>query len=446
MSADMIVKTSVVRGQVGNTTLHGEPVPGKIMFRETMTDIQVYVHPSSFKQGKLPPTNTSEELCKVLGIGDERMKRLIVEILFGDDHRDIEDMLSKQRVGAYDANDLEPILIEVTTQHRATSSSQIMKPPVNVGARPGAETNTMMPSKETSGSEITSSAEPAVLNEMFNESRPSKMPFSGYASSAWIPELTAREQKQAARHGEIGASIRIGGRQNVPPQTYPTLRTGYSAKKIKAGITLKPAMRPARKSSPHRSNHGRTPVIMTGRDQSREESVGIRGEHGVFNILRDIFGASIDESAWTSELRHHVAGYNPWVPVDPSALYSDFMVRDQNGVLANWMIANEVQVPADWEAEGKVKDMLYHIEVRSTAKPYVDDPFFMSHLQMDQAREIGGMRSRSRSGGPKEVFVIMRAYNVEGEEPRLEVYCDPWGMIERGELRRETLEWKVYVA
>jgi hypothetical protein len=435
-----------VRGQVGNTTLYGEPIPGKIMFRETMTDIQVYVHPSSLQHGKLPPRDTSEELCKVLGIGDERMKRLIVEILFEDDHRDIEDMLSKQRVGGYDTNDLEPVLIQVTTQNRKASSSQIVKPPVNVEARPRAETNTMMPSKEASGSAITPSAEPAVLNEMVNESRPSKMPFQGYASSASIPELTAREQKQAARHGEIGASIRIGGRGNVPPQTYPIPQTGYSAKKIKPGITLRPAIRPARKSSPHKSNHGRTPVIMTGHDQSREESVGIRGEHGIFNILRDIFGASIDESAWTSELRHHVAGYKPWVPEDPSALYSDFTVRDRNGVLANWMIANEVKVPADWEAEGRAKDMLYHIEVKSTAKPYVDDPFFMSHLQMDKAREIGGMRSPSRSGGPKEVFVILRVYDVEGEEPGLEVYCDPWGMMERGELSRETQEWKVYVA
>jgi hypothetical protein len=442
----MIVKTSVVRGQVGNTTLHGEPIPGKIMLRETMTDFQIYVHPGSLKHGKLPPRDTSEELCKVLGIGDERMKRLIVEILVEDDHRDIEDLLSKQRVGGYDANDLEPVLIQVSGQNRAASSSQIMKPPVNVEARHEAHTNTTMPSKEASGSEIISSAEPAAFNEMINESRPSKMPFQGYASSASIPEMTAREQKQAARHGEIGASIRIGGRENVPPQTYPVTQSGYSTNKIKPGKTLRPAIRPVRKSFPHKSNHERPPVITTGRDQSREENIGIRGEHAVFNILQDIFGASIDESAWTSELRHHVAGYKPWVPDDPTALYSDFTVRDRNGILANWMIENGVKVPADWEPEDKEKDLLYHIEVKSTAKPYVDDPFFMSHLQMNKAREIAGMKSRSGSGALKEVFVIMRVYDVEAEEPGLEVYCNPWGMLQREELRRETQEWRVCVA
>ncbi len=439
-----MVKTSVVRGQVGNTTLYGEPIPGKIMIRETMTDIRMYVHPRSLKHGRLPPRDTSEELCKCCGISDERMKGLIMHVLLEEDHQEIEDMLSKQRIGGYDANDLEAVPIKVTAQNRVSSSSQVEKAPSNVPARPEGQNSMPTHSKQTPSSEISSSAEPTVLNGVVNQSRPSKTPYQGYSSSASAPEMTARELKQAARHAEIGESIRINGRENIPSQTHASGETSYSAKKTKPNTMLRPTIRPARKSSPHKSTHERTAVMMTGRDQFREETIGIRGEEAVFYILKVIFGDAIDESAWTSELRHHVQGFKLWVPEDPTMLYSDFTIRDKNGYLMKWMIANNVTFPADWEAEADAEaaDILHHIEVKSTAKNLAD-PFFMSHLQMDKAMEISETK---RSRGPREVFVIFRVYDVEGKEPGLEIYCDPWSCIKSGRLSRETQEWRVSMA
>jgi hypothetical protein len=433
-SSDMIVKTSVVRGQVGNTTLYGEPIPGKIMLRETITDIQIYAHPESMKHGRIPSRDTSEEICKCCGIVDEKMKRLIVEVLLEEDHQEIEDMLSKNKVGGYDSNDLEAVPICVTAQNRVSSSNHARDAnSANADIRTGAQISMPLRSEETSHNQTEILPEPAVLSEMVNQSRPSKIPYQGYASSASIPEMNARELKQAARHVEIGSSVRVGGRDNVVPHFYGNVEN-TSRKKMNPNKVLKPSIRPARRSSLHRSTHGRPLAMMTNRNQSREESIGIYGEQAVFNILKDIFGAAINDSAWTSELRQHVEGCKPWVPEDPTVLYADFTVRDETGKLANWMIANGVKLPAGWAP----CDFLYHIEVKSTAKN-VDDPFFLSHLQMSKAKEI----SETRSKNPREVFVIFRVYDVESDEPGLEVYCDPWRMIESGRLNCEAQEWRV---
>ena len=177
-------------------------------------------------------------------------------------------------------------------------------------------------------------------------------------------------------------------------------------------------------------------VMMKNRDQSREESIGIYGEEAVFSILNDVFGPEIDDSVWTSELRHHVDGHKRWVPENQNALYSDFTVPDDYGTLAGWMVENGIQVPKDWLGA----KLLYHIEVKSTTKS-VDDPFFMSHLQMNKARKIG--EGTFNNNQPGEVFVIFRVYDAEGQEPGLAVYCDPWNMIQEGKLNCETREWKV---
>lgn len=89
----MVVKTSVVRGQIGNTTLYGDTMPGKMMLREMPNDIQLFVHPGSMKYGRLSPRDTSEEICKCCGIGEEKWKGLITDVLFEEDHQEIEDML-----------------------------------------------------------------------------------------------------------------------------------------------------------------------------------------------------------------------------------------------------------------------------------------------------------------------------------------------------------------
>lgn len=435
----MVVKTSLIKGQVGNTTIHGESIPGKIMLLETLTDVQIYVHPGSMKHGRLPAPDTSEELCKCCGIGDERMKSLVVNILLEDDHQELEDVLSKHRIGGFDENDLEAVPIKVPAQTRVSSSNHHHKPRADAEAPPEAPNSTEVPSKQAATSEIALPVKPSVLNEMVNQSRPSKIPYQGYSSTPSAPEMNARERQQAARYTNIGEVTRIGGRENVPQQTHSTSAQGYSARNIRPSKPLKPAVRSGRELSPQKSSYERPVVMMSGRDQSREESVGIHGEEAVFHTLKDIFGSEVDESMWTSELRHHVQGFMPWTPEDPTELYSDFTVRDRNGVLANWMLANKIQIPPGWEPA----DFRYHIEVKSTTKS-VEDPFYMSHLQMDKARRISEMEKSL--AGPREVFVIFRVHGLDlhGEaEAGLEIYCDPWRMVERGELGVETWEWRV---
>jgi Domain of unknown function (DUF3883) len=437
----MVVKTAVVKGQVGNTKLYGTPIPGKIMLRETPTDIQVFVHPGSIKHERPPLRDTGEELCKCLGIGDEKMKRLTMEVLLEDDHRDIEDMLSKQRVGGHHVDDLEAISIKATAENQPPSASHLRKPPANVEACPEAPTNATLPPRQTSSAEI-STAEPAVLTEIVNQSRPPKIPHQGYASTAPVPEMKPRELKQAARHIEVGESIRVGGRENISPQTYPSIDRGYNKKKLQPNKLVGPTIRPAQISSPNKTPYERPLVMTSGRDQSREEKVGIWGEAAVFNILQDVLGSVIDESAWTSELRHQVQGHTVWTPEDPDTLYSDFTVHDSTGKLLNWMVTNNIQIPSNWRSHGDDDDdVLYHIEVKSTVAESAKDPFFMSHLQMDKAKEVS-----ESSQSPREVYVIFRVYDVENELPGLEVYCDPWGMMRRGKLKCATQEWRVMAA
>jgi hypothetical protein len=433
----MVIKTSVVRGQVGTTTLYGEPIPGRMMLRETRTDIQIYVHPMSMKHGKPPPRATGEELCKCCGINDERMKRLLVEVLLEEDSQEIEDMLAKHRVGGYDANDLEAVPIQVTAQNRASSANFIEKSPLSVEACRDARPSMAKSSKQTPGSDVESLAEPVVLDEIVNQSRPSKMSLQGYSSSASALEIKARDIHQAARHAQLGASVRIGGYENVPPQNHTTAEGAYLTKKIKPSKAVKPSTRPTQKSSLHKAAGNRPLVMMSNRDQSREEGIGICGEQAVFSILKDVFGTAIDEAVWTSELRHHVDGYKRWVPEDQTTLYSDFTVSDEHGTLTSWMIENDVSVPNDWLGA----KLRYHIEVKSTAKT-IDDPFFMSHLQINKARDLAEKR-RSSNDDDKDVFVIFRVYDVDGPEPGLEVYCNPWKMIKEGMLNCETQEWRV---
>jgi len=436
----MVVKTAVVKVQVGNTKLYGTPIPGKIMLRATPTDIRIFVHPGSIKHGRPPFKDTAEELCKCWEIGDEKMKRLTMEVLLEDDHQEIEDMLSRQRVGGYDVNDLEAISIRVTAENQLPSTNHLRKPPANVEAPPEVQPNAAMPSRQTSTSSKISTAEPAVLSEMVNQSRPPKIPYQGYASTAPGPEMKPRELKQAARHVEVSESIRVGGRENISPQTYPSVDRSYDTKKVQPNRMVRPTIRPARRSSQDQTPRERPLVMTSGRDQSREEKIGIWGEEAVFNILQDIFGAAIDESAWTSELRHHVQGHKIWVPEDPDMLYSDFTVYDRTGTLSNWMVDNGVEVPPHWKSHDDGEHVLYHIEVKSTAKEFADDPFLMSHLQMDKARELSELSTKKN---PREVFIIFRVYDVESERPGLEMYCDPWGMVQAGGLNCVTQEWRV---
>jgi hypothetical protein len=182
--------------------------------------------------------------------------------------------------------------------------------------------------------------------------------------------------------------------------------------------------------------------MTSGRDQSREDKIGIWGEAAVFNILQDIFGPAIDESAWTSELRHHVQGHTVWIPDEPDTLYSDFTILDRTGTLSRWMVAHDVEVPPHWTSHYG-DDVLYHIEVKSTAKDFAEEPFLMSHLQMDKAREVSESWAKKTKKNAREVFVIFRVYEVESETPGLEVYCDPWGMVQRGGWHCATQEWRV---
>ncbi|ERF74558.1 hypothetical protein EPUS_00688 [Endocarpon pusillum Z07020] len=388
------------------------------------------------KYGRLSPRDTSEEICKCCGIGDEKWKSLITDVLFEEDDREIEDMLSRRKIGGYNENDLDAVLINVTAQNCTSAASQLGRPSDKVEARSETKTSSTISLQQTSSEEVRTQ-EPAVLKEILNQSRPPKMPYQGYASAAPGPELTSRDLKQAARQAEIGEAVLIGGRENVAPQTYASNGSGYLAK-IKPNRMIRPAIRPKGKSSLHHSTHERPVVMVAGRDHAQELKVGVRGEEAVFNILRDILGSGIDESSWTTELRHHVHGYKLWAPEDRDTLYSDFTVRDEAGKLMKWMIDNDVKFPTYWETgEG---DMLYHIEVKATAKEHFNEPFFMSYLQMDKAKEIA--RSKS-SHGVREAFVIFRVYDTESQVPGLEVYYDPWTLIQEGKLTCQAQEWRI---
>ncbi len=406
------------------------------MLHETPQDVQLFVHPQSMRHGRLPSKDTSEEICKWCGIGDEKWKSLITDVLWEEDHQEIEDMLSRRKIGGYNENDLEAIPIDIPAQNPTSASMQLGRPSENVEARSKTVTSSTVSLQQSTIGRVRSQ-EPDVLSEISNQSRPPKMTYQGYASAAPGPELKSRDLKQAARHAEIGEAVLVGGRENVAPQSYASNGSGYSVK-TKPNRMIRSAIRPKTKSTPQYLTLERPVVMVAGRDQSQELKVGVSGEECVFNFLKDVFGTEIDESSWTSELRHHVHGFKLWVPEDPDTLYSDFTIRDDAGKLVKWMTDNDVKFPPEWATgEG---DLLYHIEVKATAKGHVNEPFFMSYLQMDKAKEIAQSRSR---GWLREAFVIFRVYDAESAVPGLELYCDPWSLIQKGVLTRQAQEWRV---
>jgi hypothetical protein len=428
---------TAVKGQVGNTTVLGDPLAGRIMLRETPTDVGLYVHPASIQGGRLPINDMAEEICNYCDVRDEKMRRLIANVLREEDQHVIEDSLLKEEVGGYDENDLEAVLMNTTYQNPAPSSSHVEEPTSSSEHRIAAQNSTKTTSKQTPSRDATLSTGPAVLGEVVNQSKPSTILYQGYSSSGPVPDMNAREIRQAIRHAETGTAIRINGRENVPSQTYPSAEGTYPTKKVNLNKQLKPSIRPARNSSPHKPTYENPMVSTTPRDQSREETIGVIGELAVFNILKDIFGPAIDDSAWTSELRGHVEGFTAWTPAHPTRQYSDFTVRDPSSTLTTWMLANAVDFPDQWIVE---TDMLFHIEVKTTARECAGEPFIMSHLQMDKARLLAGTGS---GAGPTEVFVIFRVYDAESAVPGLKVHCALWDMIQSGGWKREAQEWKV---
>lgn len=85
------------------------------------------------------------------------------------------------------------------------------------------------------------------------------------------------------------------------------------------------------------------------------------------------------------------------------------------------------QYPAWLESATIPAAVHYHIEVKTTSGP-CSTPFFMSRNQYNLMREKACEPHSPTS--PKDVFVIMRVFNLFSNKIGLQVYINPWHLRE----------------
>jgi hypothetical protein len=180
---------------------------------------------------------------------------------------------------------------------------------------------------------------------------------------------------------------------------------------------------------------GGTPTVTTpGQDSIEDDQASILGEIKGFKTLQSIFGETLDVSCWTSDLRHHVEGIDPWLGEDDQMICTSFTVHDKHDKMGQWLLKHGIKTPDHWRGQ----EVLYSIDVKSTTGDTFD-PFLMNELQMNLAEYCAA----EALVNPKHVFVIFRVFDVASEKPGLEVYCDPWTMMENAKLGYRANQWVV---
>ncbi|KAK1701361.1 hypothetical protein BDP55DRAFT_722580 [Colletotrichum godetiae] len=124
------------------------------------------------------------------------------------------------------------------------------------------------------------------------------------------------------------------------------------------------------------------------------------------------------EKHWTSHLRKR-CGYSDFLGDESTT--ADFTYTNDGGEYMLPLLHNVGIVEETWFR----RTITYHMEVKGTVRG-LEEPFQLSQKQMNLRLD--------KSKIPKDVFIVILVYEVEGDKPSFRFYLDPWTKIFDGGL------------
>ena len=389
----------------------------------------------------------SDEICRFTGVAKAQHKSLMQKALLHDSAPEIYDMLLRAGIEGFEKQPYTPPPVPVSETSALSAESRLPLEPVsaNTVQQPAAPMALARTVENLENLAPTPASSPSNGNSDTELSKASRTP--GTTLGAREEPITGRTAENARRLRELSnGGLQIGGLEQaskVPSdaQNYRDLYDGRPTSQHGTTLngngyihnTLRPTADRQRSSPPLTASSFREVKVKSKVDLERELNVGIAGECCVWNLLKQIFGDSIDESWWTSELRSHAKlGLSKWRPENANATYCDFTVPDTHGLLTTWLLKSDIAVPP--ARAGALRT--YHIEVKSTTGPS-NEICHMSQLQMKLCEEL--------SGNTEKIFLLLRVDGLFSAQQGIRVYADPWKLIQKGQMMtREAEAWLIH--
>lgn len=226
----------------------------------------------------------------------------------------------------------------------------------------------------------------------------------------------------------------------------PTKKPSKAKNQLQSGMDLSKSGTPANLSSP-----GQGPTYQTprgGRHGGPDTELGYLGEKFIVEMLKDKLLDFDKETHWTSKLRRYEN--SPELPNYNKSEETDVTYPDTHGYLSRLLRSmTQGQVPS-WLEDACAPECAarptYWIEVKTTAGS-CKTPFFVSEHQYDlvgleyiptsqKFRRTNAVQMKTMSGDiPRNVYVLLRVFNIEEPAPGIRAYLDPWSESQNGGLR-----------
>ncbi|KAJ6063689.1 hypothetical protein N7499_012369 [Penicillium canescens] len=150
----------------------------------------------------------------------------------------------------------------------------------------------------------------------------------------------------------------------------------------------------------------------------RDKKIGAAGELYVFELLTQLVPALTDWSYlnWQSTIRRYVTIHPDYANMEPwyGRETADITYDDTEGDFTALLIDNGYLDAEEW----RDKRPKYYIEVKTTTGP-LRTPFYMSKHQYERMRAVHNMSDHS------EVYMILRVFDIRGDNIGMSVYLDP---------------------
>lgn len=159
-------------------------------------------------------------------------------------------------------------------------------------------------------------------------------------------------------------------------------------------------------------------VFHPDNQHERDKKIGAAGELYVFELLTRLDPALTDWSDvnWQSTIRRYVtihpdyANMKPWYGGETA----DITYDDTEGIFTALLIDHGFFDAEEW----RDKHPKYYIEVKTTTG-HLRTPFYMSKYQYERMRAVHNRSDHS------EVYMILRVFDICGDNIGMSVYLDP---------------------
>ncbi|KIW72175.1 hypothetical protein, variant [Phialophora macrospora] len=363
-------------------------------------------------------TELPENLAGLLGIENERAVKVIYRIL-NDNNKDLDAIMKDEDLPEYQWFE------------RPTPSLQAVPFPVPDDTEPGSSRPTPTSSADTSSNSddnvvvIRADQSGTAAHSRVENSLPSPVHVRPTGQhSIW--EEVARDEQYKRLLREVIRQARRG--------RSPRRRESLSLDEIDEALN----------DLDHPADYAafRRTFGVAGYGNFEENArVGAAGELYVFELLKACGVTNFSIDNWQSSIRHYV-NVLPEYATEPSWYgreVSDIMYKGNCPRLMDMLRRNTTFPYPAWLESGTSTPVNYHVEVKTTSGP-CSTPFFMSSQQYRLMRDKACPPDSTTA--PRDLYLIMRVYNLFSSRIGLQVYINPWHLKDRA-LEFVADPWKV---